>query len=309
MDNSRRNFLQLTGTTAAGMLLSLENFANLPKPAVKNAPGYALKIYATNWGYEGSMDAFCARAKKDGYDGVENWWPGTEAEQKEMFDAIKKYQLDLSIVWGGDDDTFEEHAATFKKTVTTFAKQTIYKPVYINLHSGKDYFAVADNNKLVQFTIELAKETGIPIYHETHRGRIMYAAHVTKEFINHFPELKLTLDISHWCNVHESLLGNQKEAVNAALERAEHIHARVGFQNGPQINDPRAPEWERAVKRHFSWWDKIAERKKKAGERLTILTEFGPATYMPTLPYTQQPVANQWDINLYMMKLLRSRYS
>jgi len=30
---------------------------------------------------------------------------------------------------------------------------------------------------------------------------------------------------------------------------------------------------------------------------------------MPTLPYTQQPLANQWEINVHMMKLLRKRYA
>jgi hypothetical protein len=51
------------------------------------------------------------------------------------------------------------------------------------------------------------------------------------------------------------------------------------------------------------------ERKKKNAERLTILTEFGPPDYMPTTPYTRQPLADQWAINIYMMQLLRKRYS
>jgi hypothetical protein len=89
----------------------------------------------------------------------------------------------------------------------------------------------------------------------------------------------------------------------------EHIHARIGHPEGPQVNDPRAPEWDEAMKAHIAWWDKVIARKKKNGERMTILTEFGPPTYMPTLPYTQQPLANQWDINVHMMKLLRKRYS
>ena len=42
---------------------------------------------------------------------------------------------------------------------------------------------------------------------------------------------------------------------------------------------------------------------------VTILTEFGPPDYMPTLPYTRQAIANQWDINVYMMQILRKRYS
>jgi hypothetical protein len=43
--------------------------------------------------------------------------------------------------------------------------------------------------------------------------------------------------------------------------------------------------------------------------RMTFLTEFGPADYLPTLPYSRQPVANQWDINVYMLQLIRNRYS
>ncbi len=309
MKQNRRNFLQLTATAATGALLSsLESVAARPLPFIKANAGYELKILATNWGFDGTMDTFCAKAKKEGYDGIENWWPGTEKEQQEMFDAVKKYGLDLAIIWGADEGTYTEHAATFKKTVEIFAKQKNQKPIYINLHSGRDYFPFDDSKKLIEYSIALSNETGIPIYHETHRGRMLFAAHTTHEFIKKYPELKLTLDISHWCNVHESMLDNQQDAVAAALERTEHIHARVGYQEGPQVADPRAPEWKYAVDAHFAWWDKVVERKRKAGERITFLTEFGPPLYMQTLPYTLQPLSNQWEINVYMMQLLRKRY-
>jgi hypothetical protein len=121
--------------------------------------------------------------------------------------------------------------------------------------------------------------------------------------------LRITFDVSHWCNVHESLLDDQKETVEMTLQRVDHVHARIGHPEGPQVNDPRAPEWENAVKAHFAWWYKIAEIKKQKGEVLTVLTEFGPADYMPTMPYTRQPLADQWGINVYMMQQLRKRYS
>jgi hypothetical protein len=104
-------------------------------------------------------------------------------------------------------------------------------------------------------------------------------------------------------------LHDQEETINLALERTEHIHARIGHPEGPQVNDPRAPEWEAAVKAHFAWWDKVVERKKKQGGRITFLTEFGPPDYMPTMPYTRKPLADQWAINVHMMQLLRKRYS
>jgi sugar phosphate isomerase/epimerase len=310
MKQNRRNFIQQSAAGSAALFFSsLKSFAKNPQTFSKSAEGYQLKILATNWGFDGTMDAFCAKAKKDGYDGIENWWPGTKQEQDEMYAALKKYNLELGILYGAGEDTATENFKAFKNSMEEIVKQSSQKTLYINLHSGKDYFSFDEGKKFVEYTTALSKSTGIPIYHETHRGRLMFAAHTTHEYLKKYPELKLTLDISHWCNVHESLLQNQNETVEAALQRTEHIHARIGYEEGPQVAEPRAPEWKYAVDAHFAWWDKVVERKKKAGETMTFLTEFGPPLYMQTLPYTLQPLSNQWDINVYMMNLLRKRYS
>jgi hypothetical protein len=105
------------------------------------------------------------------------------------------------------------------------------------------------------------------------------------------------------------LLADQKETIDLALSRTNHIHARIGHAEGPQVNDPRAPEWKDAVNAHFHWWDQVVKRRRAEGQFVTFLTEFGPPNYLQTLPFTNQPVANQWDINVYMMQLLRKRYS
>lgn len=310
MNQNRRDFIKLTGlATSATLLSSLESFSTAPLPVINANGNYKLKVLATNWGFDGTMDAFCAKAKKDGYDGIENWWPENKNEQDEMFTALKKYNLEIGFLYGAWQTNPAEHLAHFKKVMGTIAKQTIQTPLYINLHSGRDYFSFDDNRKFIEYTNVLAKDTGIPIYHETHRGRMLYAAHVTRDFIHKYQELKLTLDISHWCNVHESLLDDQPETIELALQRTEHIHARIGYAEGPQVNDPRAPEWDGTVKQHFAWWDKVVERKKKNGETMTFLTEFGPPLYMPTLPHTLQPVSDQWAINVHMLQLLRKRYS
>jgi sugar phosphate isomerase/epimerase len=309
MPQNRRHFIKTTAAGSAGLLLSsLEAFAAAPQPAFTANQNFELKIFATNWGFDGSVDAFCAKAKKEGYDGMEIGWPDDAKEQQEMFAALKKHNLQVGFLCGAWQENPAEHFTYFKKIVTGAARQTTQRPLYINCHSARDYYGFEQNKKFIDFTTGLAKETGIKILHETHRSRILFAAHVTRAYIEKIPELRLTLDISHWCNVHESMLGDQKETVALALERTDHIHARIGFQDGPQVNDPRAPEWEYAVKEHFAWWDKVVERKKKNGERMTFLTEFGPPFYMPTLPYTLQPLSDQWAINAHILQLLRKRY-
>ena len=155
-----------------------------------------------------------------------------------------------------------------------------------------------------------AERSGVTVLHETHRGKFSFAAHVTKQYLERLPELRLTLDVSHWVNVAESYLGDQTEALTLALERSEHLHARVGHPEAPQVPDPRAEAWREALDVHLGWWDRVAERKRAAGDdELTIAPEFGPPPYLVTLPETGEPIADQWEVNVYMMRLLRERYS
>jgi sugar phosphate isomerase/epimerase len=299
----------LTATTTAALMSSVESIASAHKPDFNMNKAFDLKVLGTNWGFQGTLDEFCAKIKKEGYDGIEMWWPGEKKEQDELFAALKKYDLAIGFLVGGYQSNFQEHLDTFKKMIDGAATNKVQQPLYINCHSGRDWFSFEQNKQFIDYTTQVSKQTGVIICHETHRARILYSAAVARQFIEKLPDLRITFDVSHWCNVHESLLEDQQDTVNMALERVGHIHARIGHPEGPQVNDPRAPEWEKVVKTHLGWWDKVAERKKKNGERLTILTEFGPPDYMPTLPYTRQALADQWAINVHMMHLLRKRYS
>ncbi len=300
---NRRKFIE--STMATTLFASLESYA---KPLFTEGGASGLKILATNWGFEGNTDSFCAKAKAAGYDGIEMWWETDAQKRADLFAALKKHGLEIGFLVGSGSTDFAKNLAEFSKNLEAAATQTVQKPLYINCHSGKDYFSADQCQAFFDATKKVATATGTPIYHETHRGRILYSAPLTRQYLERNPDLQITSDLSHWCCVHESLLADQPEAVNLAIARTGHIHARVGHAEGPQVNDPRAPEWENAVKAHFAWWDKMVARQKKEGKTVTILTEFGPPDYMPTLPYTRQTVANQWDINVYMMKILRERY-
>ena len=305
MPFNRRQFIQSTAWATAGLIANPFNTFATPMKS-NSTPGYSLLIFGTNWGFNGTIDELCAKLKQAGYDGLELWWPTDEKSRKDLMEALQKYQLKVGFLVGSGELSFPKHLAQFQQNLVAAANA---KPEYINCHSGKDFFSFEQNKQFMDFSAKVSGETGVPIYHETHRGRILFAATVARSFIDATPSLRLTLDISHWCNVHESFLEGQEETVALALDRTDHIHARIGHPEGPQVNDPRAPEWEQAVKAHFTWWDKVVEQKKKEGKRITFLTEFGPPHYMQALPYTLQPVANQWDINVYMMEVLRKRYS
>lgn len=305
MNFNRRQFIQASSTLTTGLFLNtMDSFA---KPLdTLSASKFSMRVFATSWGFQGSTDEYCARVKQDGYDGIETWYPTDAIEREKLFTSLTKYDLKVGFLVGGSDSDYQKHLVQFQ---TNLVAAAALKPVYINCHSGKDFFSFEQNKTFIDFSTKISLEQNVPIYHETHRGRILYAAPIARSFMEKIPELRLTLDVSHWCNVHESYLADQAETVKLALSRVDHIHARIGHPEGPQVNDPRAPEWSDALKAHFAWWDVVVERKKKEGKPITFLTEFGPVDYMPALPYTRQPVANQWEINVHMMQVLRKRYS
>jgi sugar phosphate isomerase/epimerase len=303
MTLNRRTFIKSSG--AALLIASAKT--NAMTKEIKVPANFAIKIMATNWGFDGTFDQFAMKARQAGYDGIEVVFPGDEAKRTELLETAKKNQLTYAFLVGTGDSDYTLHLKNFERNLRdALAAQ----PAYINCHAGRDHFSFDQNKAFIDLTTKLHQETKIPIYHETHRSRILYSAPVAKTFLEKLPDLRLTLDISHWCAVHESLLGDQVATVDLALSKTDHIHARIGHPEGPQVNDPRAPEWNQAMEAHLSWWDKVVEYKIKSGSaQLTILTEFGPVDYMPAMPYTRQPLANQWEINVYMLQLLRKRYS
>jgi sugar phosphate isomerase/epimerase len=266
-----------------------------------------VKIFATNWGMDTTWDEFCRRAKTDGYDGFEAWIPLDAPTRTEVLKAADKHGLQIGFLCGSWSADFATHKAEYEKALRLAAAQ---RPVYINTHAGRDYFTFEQNLEILKIGLQVMAETGINVCCETHRGRCAYNAPVTQQYLEALPELRLTADLSHWCCVHESLLEHFDNTVALALERSHHVHARVGHAQGPQVNDPRAPEWETALRTHLVWWDQVMSTAAKEQRPVqTFLCEFGPPDYLPALPYTRQPVANQWDINRYMQQLLRKRYT
>lgn len=306
MPIDRRTFLSKSALLSSSVMLMGTDYDHNSNKAPFKIPGdFSLTLLATNWGFSGSWDEFCAKSKETGYHGIEVWLPQQQKERDELFAATEKYNLKYGLLAAGNESDFKKHLDQFQANV---ASAVSFNPLYVNCHSGRDHYTFDQNKQFIDFTTQASQSSGVSIYHETHRARMLFAAHITKKFLENNPNLRLTLDISHWCNVHESLLEDQQEAVDLAIGRTDHVHARIGHAEGPQITDPRAPEWKNEVNAHFQWWDKIVKSKSETSKSLTMTAEFGPPNYMSTVPYTRQPLANLWGINAYMMGLWKERY-
>lgn len=270
-----------------------------------------IKFFCPRWGSEHlSWGVFLSKVKAAGYDGVEIGIPSSQPaeEIRAIWEMLDRFQLaGIAQHYDTHDPGFSRHYENYGRWLE---KTKWVKPFMINSQTGKDYFSLDQNKTLIGLAKQFSEQNQIPVVHETHRGRFSFAAHITRQYLMAIPDLRIAWDISHWVNVAESYLEDQQEALELAISATDHIHARVGFPEGPQINDPRAPEWKQALEAHLNRWDQvISQKRKQKVEQLTITPEFGPFPYMPAVPYTRIPLADQWDINQYMMKLLKTRYA
>jgi sugar phosphate isomerase/epimerase len=264
-----------------------------------------LLFFQTNWGFEGSWEAFFLKTKSSGYDGVEVWLPKNARVQQEVSKGLKKHQLKVIYLCGTNKSlSFKESLLAYENDLK---RAIVQKPYAINSHTGSDFFSFEQNMKFLKLANDLSNKYNIPIHHETHRGRFSYALPETKRYLNSDSAFRLTLDISHWMVVHESLLAQQQQLLDEVMERTDHIHARVGFEEGPQVNNPQAPEWDKALNRHLSIWESIILSHWKTGKPMTITTEFGPPNYLPTAPFTQKPLSDQWEANVFIMKAIKEQ--
>jgi hypothetical protein len=270
---------------------------------------FQIHFFATHWGFENiPLTEFLPRVRQSGFDGLElNLVSWNDRDVSALFElaAINDCKL-ITMVAGIFDKDYPRYRKTYLENLEY---QIGLKPHRINCHTGSDFFSFEQNMELLQLAESKRISSGINIVHEIHRGRFSYSPGETVKYLEALPELRIAADLSHWCVVSESLLENHEHATGMAISRSDHIHSRVGHAESPQVTDPRLPEWQDALNAHLKWWDAIVSAHEKNNTSLSITAEFGPPDYMPTTPFTKAPLADQWDINLYMNTMLRDRYA
>ena len=253
-----------------------------------------LLIFRHNWGLpEASWEQKLATIQQGGFAGVETG-ELLPADYSRFQDLLLKHKLRFIPQIFTAGTTVGEHLASFRQQLTAVRR---ISPIRVNCHSGSDRWSSDEAKKFFGEALQVEADTEFPVAHETHRGRCLFHPWAAARLLEAFPKLHLCADFSHWVCVCERLLNEEEGILRECARRAIHIHARVGFENGPQVNDPRAPEWKTHVEAHEKWWTWIWEAQKAQGASfITMTPEFGPPTYLPTQPFTQTPIANLEEI-------------
>lgn len=268
-----------------------------------------IKLLSPQWGHEHlELQTFLDKIRVAGYDGVDTWIPSNTDDKRILFNYLQQHQMYMvSHQHSAEGSTFKKFKQSFIKNLYQCAEPS---PLLINSHTGRDYFSLQQNLELIDAAQEFSEKTGITVAHETHRGRLGYSPQMAGSVFELRSDFRITADFSHWTCVTESMLENFTAIVDEAISRSRYIHARVGFEQGPQVADPRASQWRYALDKFLHWWDKIVAVNKQLNSKiLPITTEFGPVPYMPVIPFTGEPVADQFTVNCFMKDLLKSRYA
>jgi sugar phosphate isomerase/epimerase len=248
------------------------------------------------------------KVKDAAYDGIEIGIPAETLRRRELRALLDDLQLDvIAHQYQAEGAIFDDYVRSFEQWIEVAAS---FEPVLVNSHTGRDYWTREQNLRFIDITQEAEQRHGIPILHESHRRHFLYSAPAALDYFQQAPKLKITADLSHWVCVAESLLVGHDMALEEAIRRAGHIHARVGFAEGPQVPDPFSPMWARELEVFSGWWLRIAQRFRFEGrERLTVTPEQGPPPYGWISLQSGEPVRDFFDVNVRMKEYLQAYFA
>lgn len=266
-----------------------------------------LELFKTLWGHEGDLPSAIGLARDAGFTGIEGPAPLEETRRAAFFEALTGTPWIAEVTTCTPPGEYlplphqpvEAHLASLHDGLR---RSLPGKPRFITTMAGSDEWDFDETVRFHSALLNLEQQHGIAISVETHRGRPTFHPWQTKRLLETLPDLRLTCDFSHWCVVSERLLLDQQpDLLDRCAQHVHHIHGRVGYAQGPQVPDPRAPEYTAELAAHERWWDCLLDSMRARGHcSATFTPESGPDGYLHLMPFTQSPVADLWDINRWL---------
>lgn len=202
--------------------------------------------------------------------------------------------------------SIDDHLAMFRSAVERCATLS---PMHVVAQAGRDCWVIDDSVRFLREAVTIAEGAGVRVLHETHRSRILYAPWAAERVLDQLPLLQLACDLSHWTCVSESTRISS-DLLAAMAPNVGHVDARVGWEEGPQVPDPRAPLYAGHLATFEGWWDQLWKSREASGaESLVMMPEFGPPPYQPVHPATGEPLADVNELNDWMAGRLRERFA
>jgi sugar phosphate isomerase/epimerase len=265
-----------------------------------------LLTFKTVWGHSGTLCDAAALAQEAGFCGLEAPVIQGDADYLPLLArTLDESRLDWIQEICTAGSYVPRRRATPAEHLQDLEAQIVLGkalgPRFVNVMGGCDAWPIARSVAFFKAAMDIADKHGVLCSFETHRGRSMYCPWNTAEILQALPDIKITCDFSHWVVVSERLMDSEWDAIELAAQHAHHIHGRVGYDQGPQVPHPAAPEYASALASHQRCWEAIWSNQHLRGYHETTMTpEFGPDGYLHHLPFTNAPIADLWEINRWI---------
>jgi sugar phosphate isomerase/epimerase len=273
-----------------------------------------LQLFKPLWGHTGTIAQAATQARLAGFDGIEGPIPADPAERIVFTETLQSHSLfyiaEISATGFANPDpaaTVDDQLDTFQRLLALSLEAN---PLFCTTMSGNDLWTFAQSLDFLTRAHQIALRHHARVAFETHRSRTLFHPIITRDLLRELPHMELTIDFSHWCVVTERLVMDLlPDILDLCSRHVLHIHARIGYDQGPQVPDPRAPEYAPAVDAHLRWWRALwTGQRHRAFNTVTMTPEFGPDGYLHLQPHTQKPVADLWDLNTWTAHLLRREF-
>lgn len=265
-----------------------------------------LRTFKTLWGHTGTVQDAAALAREAGFAGLE---APALADDPLHLQALEQALGEHDLAWVQEICTAGSYVPRRRASVSEHlddleAQIELGKslgPRFINVMGGCDAWPIDTSVDFFRRAMAIADRHGVLCSFETHRGRSFYCPWNTVAILEQLPDIRITCDFSHWVVVSERLMDSEWDAIELAAQHAHHIHGRVGYDQGPQVPHPAAPEYAEALASHQRCWEAVWAAQMQRGYTETTMTpEFGPDGYLHHLPFTNAPVADLWDVNRWI---------
>jgi len=273
-----------------------------------------LDIFRTLWGYPGDWPTAILELRANGFDGVEARLPATPDARSNVAQLLASEQVPYIPILFTAYDVLPDQSASPDVHLEDLRRKLgwadPFEPRFINVLAGNDRWPLPQQVDFFSRALEIARASGHLCSFETHRSRSLYSPWVTLEIARQVPQLLFTTDISHWVVVCERLLDQPADDLTDFVSRVHHIQARVGYDQGPQVPHPAAPEYAAALRFHQDHWEDVwASQQARGYQRTTLTPEFGPDGYLHHAPFSNEPVGDLWQINSWMAATERAHFA
>lgn len=191
----------------------------------------------------------------------------------ELLTKIQRYQF--GVVVQAYPDSAENFDETLQLARTSRARA-------INVHAATPHISEDEAVQLISGLIEKSGAAKIPLYFETHRGRITQDLFRTAMLAQRVPQMRFTLDVSHYVLAEERPGPTERLAslLDVILDQTEMIHGRVS--NGQQIQVHTIDKNSEIAENYRKLWAEAMRRwrlRNKPGSSLIFTPELGPPPY------------------------------